>query len=135
MPDISELKNLFHECMPLFIALGDEIRLSIIESLTDAAYRTCDGDFSSENLSRHGLNVREITDKTNLSRPAGLISIRREGTCNYYYLTIGQSTRQLTRLGTELQSFLGMDTHKKAGEPYSGALNNRNVSDGMNSYE
>ena len=70
MPDISELKNLFHECMPLFIALGDEIRLSIIESLTDAAYRTCDGDFSSENLSRHGLNVREITDKTNLSRPA-----------------------------------------------------------------
>lgn len=45
MPDISELKNLFHECMPLFIALGDEIRLSIIESLTDAAYRTCDGDF------------------------------------------------------------------------------------------
>ena len=146
MPDISELKNLFHECMPLFIALGDEIRLSIIESLTDAAYRTCDGDFSSENLSRHGLNVREITDKTNLSRPAvshhlkslkdaGLISIRREGTCNYYYLTIGQSTRQLTRLGTELQSFLGMDTQKKAGEPYSGALNNRNVSDGMNSYE
>ena len=146
LPDISELKNLFHECMPLFIALGDEIRLSIIESLTDAAYRTCDGDFSSENLSRHGLNVREITDKTNLSRPAvshhlkllkdaGLISIRREGTCNYYYLTIGQSTRQLTRLGTELQSFLGMDTHKKAGEPYSGALNNRNVSDGMNSYE
>ena len=132
MPDILELKNLFHECMPLFIALGDEIRLSIIESLTDAAYRTCDGDFSSENLSRHGLNVREITDKTNLSRPAvshhlkllkdaGLISIRREGTC--------------TRLGTELQSFLGMDTHKKAGEPYSGALNNRNGSDGMNSYE
>ena len=114
MTDILELKNLFHECMPLFIALGDEIRLSIIESLTDAAYRTCDGDFSSENLSRHGLNVREITDKTNLSRPAvshhlkllkdaGLISIRREGTCNYYYLTIGQSTRQLTRLGTELQ--------------------------------
>ena len=45
-----------------------------------------------------------------LLKDAGLISIRREGTCNYYYLTIGQSTRQLTRLGTELQSFLGMDT-------------------------
>lgn len=120
MPDVLELKNLFHDCMPLFIALGDEIRLSIIESLTDAAYRTCGGDFSLENLSRHGMNVREITEKTSLSRPAvshhlkllkdaGLISIHREGTCNYYYLSIVDSTRQLTRLGTNLQSFLGMD--------------------------
>ena len=99
MPDILELKNLFHECMPLFIALGDEIRLSIIESLTDAAYRTCDGDFSSENLSRHGLNVREITDKTNLSRPAvshhlkllkdaGLISIRWEPSSSHSWAWI-----------------------------------------------
>lgn len=119
MPGAIELKNLFHECMPLFIALGDEIRLSIIESLTDAAYRTCGSDFSIENLSRHGLNVREITEKTSLSRPAvshhlkllkdaGLISVRREGTCNYYYLTIDSSTRQLTKLGTELQVFLGI---------------------------
>lgn len=120
MSDAPELKNLFHECMPLFIALGDEIRLTIIESLTDAAYRTCRGNFSSEALSRHGLNVREITEKTSLSRPAvshhlkllkdaGLISIRREGTCNYYYLTIEHSTRLLTRLGFELQSLLEMN--------------------------
>ena len=30
-----ELKQHFHTCMPLFIALGDEIRLTIIEALTD----------------------------------------------------------------------------------------------------
>ena len=32
-----ELKQHFHTCMPLFIALGDEIRLTIIEALTDEA--------------------------------------------------------------------------------------------------
>ena len=33
----TELKQHFHTCMPLFIALGDEIRLTIIEALTDEA--------------------------------------------------------------------------------------------------
>ena len=117
--DGPELKEIFHRCMPLFIALGDEIRLTIVESLTDAAYQNCDGDFSAENLSRHGMNVHEITEKTSLSRPAvshhlkilreaGLISIRREGTCNYYYLTIGSCTSQLMDLGNRLRAFLGM---------------------------
>lgn len=112
-----ELREQFHQCMPLFIALGDEIRLTIIESLTDAAYRRCNDDFSPENLSRCGLNVGEITEKTSLSRPAvshhlkilktaGLISVRREGTCNYYYLSIADSTRQLMTLGSDLQSLL-----------------------------
>ena len=32
-----ELKQHFYTCMPLFIALGDEIRLTIIEALTDEA--------------------------------------------------------------------------------------------------
>lgn len=110
-----DIKLLFHECMPLFIAFGDEIRLTIIESLTDAALQNCDGDFTSDNLSRHGLNVREITEKTKLSRPAishhlkllketGLIDVRRVGTCNYYYLTIKESTKCLMNLGHELQT-------------------------------
>lgn len=127
MSDGLELKEFFHQCMPLFIALGDEIRLTIIESLTDAAYKNCGGDFSAENLSRHGMNVHEITDKTSLSRPAvshhlkilknaGLISIRREGTCNYYYLTIDSGTRQLTSLGVRLQAFLGMAADKKEAD-------------------
>lgn len=114
--DTGDLKLLFHKCMPLFIAFGDEIRLTIIESLTDAALQNCDGDFSVENLSLHGLNVGEITEKTNLSRPAishhlkllkdtGLIGVRREGTCNYYYLTVAQGTKQLMELGNKLIDF------------------------------
>lgn len=31
MADSKELQELFHSCMPLFIALGDEVRLNIIE--------------------------------------------------------------------------------------------------------
>lgn len=118
--DTVHLKQMFHECMPFFIALGDEMRLTIIESLTDAAFTSCDGDFSEENLSRHGLNVREITEKTNLSRPAishhlkllkdtGIINARRKGTSNYYYLTILPSTRRLMSLGEELQDFFSND--------------------------
>ena len=95
-----ELRQHFHTCMPLFIALGDEIR--------PAQSRP------------HGLNVREITERTSLSRPAvshhlkilktaGLIDVHREGTCNYYYLSIEDSTRKLMQLGHLLESVLSMD--------------------------
>ena len=114
MTEAEELKQCFHQCMPFFIALGDEIRLTIVEALTEAASRRCGGDYSIENLSLHGLNVKEITECTSLShhlkilKDAGLISVRREGTCNYYYLSISQATLSLTGLGRRLQSFLNM---------------------------
>ena len=117
--DVSGLKSLFYQCMPLFIALGDEKRLTIIEALTDDARRR--GDLSGENLRRHGMNVSEITRKTSLSRPAvshhlkilktaGLISSRQEGTCIYYYLSIEEGTKRLMLLGNELQEILHFDT-------------------------
>lgn len=100
-----ELKQHFHTCMPLFIALGDEIRLTIIEALTDEALtgRTKNNDVNKNQPDKnndhqislpaqsrpHGLNVREITERTSLSRPAvshhlkilktaGLIDVHRE---------------------------------------------------------
>ena len=62
--------------------------------------------------------MREITEQTSLSRPAvshhlkilknaGLISIRRDGTRNYYYLTISRTTKQLMELGQEIQDIFG----------------------------
>lgn len=81
----TELKQHFHTCMPLFIALGDEIRLTIIEALTDEALtgRTKNNDVNKNQPDKnndhqislpaqsrpHGLNVREITERTSLSRP------------------------------------------------------------------
>ncbi|MEG0368595.1 MAG: metalloregulator ArsR/SmtB family transcription factor [Hungatella sp.] len=110
-----ELQQQFHTCMPLFIALGDEVRLSIIEALTAASYLpdgTC--RFSPD---RRGLNVMEITNQTKLSRPAvsyhlkilkdvGLVRMRKEGTSNYYYLTLTKGTAQLIALGSGLQQIL-----------------------------
>ena len=133
----TELKQHFHICMPLFIALGDEIRLSIIEALTDEALtgRTKVYDTGTDQPDKneehptslpaqsrpHGLNVREITERTSLSRPAvshhlkilktaGLIDVHREGTCIYYYLSIEDSTRKLMQLGHLLEAVLPIDT-------------------------
>lgn len=100
-----ELRIQFEACMPLFIALGDEVRLGIVSALT-----------SSGLVDREGLNVNEITQKTNLSRPAishhlkilkdaGLVASRQEGTANFYYLTIEEPTERLMNLGRLLQTF------------------------------
>ena len=50
----TELKQHFHTCMPLFIALGDEIRLTIIEALTDEALtgRTKNNDVNKNQPAR-----------------------------------------------------------------------------------
>ena len=54
-----EIRDAFHQCMPLFIALGDEVRLTIIDALT-----------ADDPIDRQGLNVKQITERTSLSRPA-----------------------------------------------------------------
>ena len=103
MSELTDLKEQFYSCMPLFIALGDEVRLGIVAALSNA--------FSN---GRQGLNVNEITQKTNLSRPAvshhlkilkdaGFIASRQEGTSNIYFLTIEEPTKRLMELGRLLQ--------------------------------
>ena len=42
MTTVQDLQKQFHCCMPLFIALGDKVRLSIVELLTEAAVRSED---------------------------------------------------------------------------------------------
>ena len=116
MTTAQELKERFHQCMPLFIALGDEMRLSIIEVLTEEALesRQTPGPAHFEQC---GLNVNEITRRTSLSRPAishhlkilkdaGIVGVRQEGTANYYYLTLRESNRRLMELGYRLEEFL-----------------------------
>ncbi len=90
------LAEKYRECMPLFIALGDEVRLNIISLL-----------YANQ---PNGLNVNEITSRTSLSRPAishhlkilkdaGMVNVHRIGTSNFYYLTSLESTRKLMELG------------------------------------
>jgi DNA-binding transcriptional ArsR family regulator len=112
---------LFKDCMPIFIALGDEVRLTIIEALArNGLYDSMGNDVSASSgfaTTKIGMNVKDITEKTNLSRPAvshhlkilkeaGLISVRQEGTANFYYLTIGDTTKKLCSLGQHMQMLL-----------------------------
>ena len=120
-----ELKQHFHTCMPLFIALGDEIRLTIIEALTDEALtgRKKNNPMNTNQPDKNDdrpISLPNQPERTSLSRPAvshhlkilktaGLIDVHREGTCNYYYLSIEDSTRKLMQLGHLLESVLSMD--------------------------
>ena len=73
-PDESRLKTSFRECIPLFIALGDSTRLAIIQQLYEVEDRRSSeteqkgGRSVSEKRRAPGLNVKEITEKTSLSR-------------------------------------------------------------------
>lgn len=85
---MSKIDSEFKKCKGAFIALGDETRQQIILALLESDCR--------------GIRVGEITEKTNLSRPAvshhlkilkeaGIINMRREGTKNYYFVDADQS--------------------------------------------
>jgi len=118
-----DFNELFRNCMPIFIALGDEVRLAIIECLACISFYDDLGDDVTDiraglsiKLSQ-GMNVKEITEMTRLSRPAishhlkilkeaGLVNVRQEGTANYYYLTISDSTKKICSLGQYLQELM-----------------------------
>lgn len=125
--EAGDFNYLFRNCMPLFIALGDEVRLSIIEALARTGLYDNRGHDVASTLTGYmgpekpGMNVKEITEQTSLSRPAishhlkilkdaGLVDVRREGTANYYYLTIADSTKELRTLGQYLQELLNIAT-------------------------
>lgn len=80
---VYELAESFASCAKILTAIGDETRQHLILEMLKM------GDCS-------GVRVVEITEKTNLSRPAvshhlqimkdaGIVKMRREGTRNYYY--------------------------------------------------
>lgn len=110
MTDTHLLEKQFHDCMPLFIALGDEVRLSIIDVLSHAPKQKYP----------NGLNVNQITQQTSLSRPAishhlkilkdsGIVEMRRLGTSNYYHLNLLNSTRRLMKLGALVEEVFGKE--------------------------
>lgn len=80
--------NDLNQCQNLFIALGNETRLNIINTI-----------LTNENT---GMRVGEITKQTHLSRPAvshhlkilkesGIISLKKKGTMNFYYINTQSS--------------------------------------------
>lgn len=85
---LTGLSEEFKACQKAFTAMGDETRQLIIIALLKSDCQ--------------GIRVGEITDRTNLSRPAvshhikilmdaGIIGLRRAGTRNYYYIDYSES--------------------------------------------
>ena len=81
--NLLQLKKRFLDCQKIICAIGDETRQAIIITLLEGEW--------------NGMRVGEITSRTHLSRPAvshhlkilldaGVISLRREGTMNFYSL-------------------------------------------------
>ncbi len=77
------LAEKFASCKQMLVAIGDETRQHLILEMMKIG--KCSG-----------VRVGEITEKTNLSRPAvshhlqimknaGIVKVRKEGTKNYYY--------------------------------------------------
>ena len=81
--EVEKISADFSDCAKVLTAIGDETRQHIILEM-----------LKLENC--NGVRVGEITERTNLSRPAvshhlqimkdaGIIKCRQEGTKNYYY--------------------------------------------------
>lgn len=81
--DMEKLAADFKQCQKILIALGDETRQHLMLEMIKMGKCT-------------GVRVGEITEKTNLSRPAvshhlqilknaGILKVRKEATMNFYY--------------------------------------------------
>lgn len=100
---IDNLKKNFRSSTQVLNAIGDETRQLIIVALMDTG---CQGS-----------RVGEITKKTHLSRPtvshhikilkdAGIISVRKEKTMNFYYLKTTSKLMNLKKLINSIEELI-----------------------------
>lgn len=85
---LQKIMSGFQECQNAFTAIGDETRQLILLVLLE-------NDLN-------GIRVGKIAEKTHLTRPsvshhlkilkeAGIVAVRKEGTKNYYYITLDET--------------------------------------------
>lgn len=85
---LTKIRAGFQECRNAFTAIGDETRQGILLTLLES-------DLA-------GIRVGEIARKTHLTRPsvshhlqilkgAGIVNVRKEGTKNYYYVSLDET--------------------------------------------
>ena len=105
----NEIENLamnFEACQKTLAAIGDETRQHIILEMIRMNY--------------NGSRVPELTERTNLSRPAvshhlqilkeaGIVKMRKEGRMTYYYLNPDMAS--FTRLSKALLQAVEICTH------------------------
>jgi ArsR family transcriptional regulator len=97
-----QIKKSFYESRKLLIAIGDETRQAIIAILMESE--------------KKGMRVGEITELTNLSRPAishhlkilldtEVIDVCSEGTKNFYFLKLGGAWSSFVELVNSIEQF------------------------------
>ena len=74
--EFMQLAGDFRASRPVLIALGDENRLHILYQMMIAA----------DPMGRSDLSRPAVSHHLKILKDAGVISVRREGTKNYYYL-------------------------------------------------
>ena len=103
-------QDLFRECSPVFIALGDSVRQKLILEIADS-----DND---------GVNVKYLAEKTSLSRTAilyhlkfliksGLVRTEKKNSQVYYYLGIEEKINMVSSLIVLLKSIIGENEAKR----------------------
>ena len=104
----------FKECKKVLLAIGDDTRQAIIIALLES---DC-----------NGIRVGEITKKTHLSRPAvshhlrilkeaGIVSMYREGTKNYYYVNAYETIwKKIGNLFTKINEIVDEISEKECSK-------------------
>ena len=106
MIDKSEIKRTlktFNSCVPFFIAMSDEYRQQLIMDIAEAG--------------REGINVSNLSSKSNLSRPAishhlkvlkdsGLIKPKKVGTQIFYQLNLSENFKTVSELINSMENIL-----------------------------
>lgn len=93
----------FQKCQKTLAAIGDPTRQQIVLALLSGG---CGGTRVGEVTAKSHLSRPAVSHHLGVLREAGLISVRREGTKNYYYFDANQSlwaeTLELFRLANSL---------------------------------
>ncbi len=93
--DLKKIHEMFTKCGPLFITLGDEVRQNLLLNILDAG--------------EEGINVMDLTAKTNLSRPnishhlkilkaSGYVQSEKKGTWVYYKASVADNFAEIDKL-------------------------------------
>lgn len=116
----SVLANHFASCSQILTAIGDETRQHLILEMMKI------GDCN-------GVRVCQITEKTNLSRPAvshhlqilknaGIVKVRKEGTKNYYYFDPEMASFETLISTLQLAVELSKALPDRSGEEETGSV-------------
>lgn len=112
--NIHLLLKRFNQCVPVFIALGDENRQKLILDIAEAGIE--------------GLNVTDLSAKSQLSRPAishhlkvlkdaGLIKSNKKGTQIFYELSLKENFQEILNIFSNIESTIQkIETQDKANE-------------------